>query len=103
MKFEQTWLNASKTHLHLELDGKLLFGKFQELQAFIFDLKANPPQKITFDLTNVELIDSSGLGLLIVANEVTGEQKNVTLKHPNENVEHLFSVCKFDELMEIVH
>lgn len=102
MNFKEKWLDAEKTHLHLALNGKLLFGQFQDLQAYIFELKKNPPAKITFDLVDVDMIDSSGLGLLIIANEITGENRNVTLEYPNEHLQHLFDVCKFDEIMEVV-
>ncbi|WP_084149097.1 STAS domain-containing protein [Terasakiella pusilla] len=63
--------------------------------------KKKPPAKITFDLSKVPLIDSSGLGLLIVANEITGENKNITLKNPMDQVRQLFDVCKIDKLMDI--
>jgi len=101
MYFTHSWQDHAKKNLLIELDGKLLFGNFQELQSFIFDLKEEPPQTITFDLSNVGMIDSSGLGLLIVANEITGEEKNVTLKNPNPQISQLFEVCKISELMEI--
>ncbi|NVK19694.1 MAG: STAS domain-containing protein [Methylocystaceae bacterium] len=101
MYFKHSWTDNAEKNLLIEMDGKLLFGNFQELQSFIFDLKKQPPQTITFDLSNVSLIDSSGLGLLIVANEITGENRNVTLKNPNEQISQLFDVCKLSELMEI--
>lgn len=102
MHYKKIWLDAEQTRLNLEIHGKLQYGKFQSLQTYIFELKETPPAHITFDLAEVEIIDSSGLGLLIIANEITGNQRNVTLKHPNEQLEQLFSVCKIGDLMEIV-
>ncbi|MDV7338285.1 STAS domain-containing protein [Terasakiella sp. A23] len=99
MEYRTSWQDASQTKLLLELDGKLLFGNFQKLQSLVFSLREKPPAQITFDLRNVDMIDSSGLGLLIVANEIA---TNVTLKYPSKQVEQLFEVCKIGELMEIV-
>jgi len=101
MHFQKRWLDSDQTRLSLTLDGKLIFGQFEELRSFIFELKNNPPQHITFDLADVEQIDSSGLGLLIIANELTGEQKNVTLRSPNTICKNLFNVCKLEQLMVI--
>ncbi|WP_419797975.1 MAG: STAS domain-containing protein [Terasakiella sp.] len=101
MDFQQKWMDAAQTRLSFILDGKLVFGKFEELQSLVFELKKTPPKHITFDLTNVDMIDSSGLGLLIIANELTGEQHNVTLINPNPQVRHLFDICEIDKLMVI--
>jgi len=101
MEFQEHWQDMAKTRLSLELDGKLVFGQFENLRSYIFNLKEKPPQHISFDLTNVDLIDSSGLGLLIIADEITGKQHNVTLKSPNTNLQHLFDVCKLSQMMEI--
>ena len=102
MNFKHNWQDSNDTKLNIELDGKLLFGQFQDLQSFVFSLKEKPPTHITFDLTNVELIDSSGLGLLIVANDITGSHGQVTLKYPSQKVEQLLHVCQIHEMMEIV-
>ena len=102
MDFQKHWADAQRTHLSLTLDGALTFGKFEKLQSFIFELKNTTPKHITFDLDGVSMIDSSGLGLLIIANELTGAQKNVTLKYPNEQIQHLFNVCEIEKLMNIV-
>ncbi len=102
MQFNDMWLDKDRNNLHIEVQGNLLFGLFRDLQSYIFDLKENPPQNITFDLSSVDLIDSSGLGLLIIANDITGDDGVVTLKHPTENVSKLFQVCKMHELMKIV-
>ncbi|WP_417784070.1 STAS domain-containing protein [Terasakiella pusilla] len=101
MHYSYSWQDAAEQNLLITVDGKLLFGNFQDLQSFIFSLKEKPPAKITFDLSKVPLIDSSGLGLLIVANEITGENKNITLKNPMDQVRQLFDVCKIDKLMDI--
>ncbi len=99
MEFTKSWQDVAQTKLLLELNGRLLFGNFQELQSFIFSLREKKPVQIIFDLSDVDMIDSSGLGLLIVANEIAD---TVTLKYPCEQVAQLFNVCKISELMEVV-
>lgn len=102
MYYRKSWQDSAEQNLQFDLEGKLCFGKFQELQSEIFDLKDNPPKTITFNLENVDMIDSSGLGLLIVANEITGHGKNVTLKYPSEQIVQLLDVCRMEKLMNIV-
>lgn len=101
MDFQQQWMDPAQTRLSFVLEGKLVFGQFEELQSLVFELKKNPPKHITFDLSDVDMIDSSGLGLLIIANELTGEQRNVTLINPNAQIRHLFDICEIEKLMEI--
>jgi len=102
MFYEKKWHDKEESQLHLRLEGQLQFGKFKDLQSFIFSLKEKPPKHITFDLCDVDLIDSSGLGLLIIANEITGKANNITLQYPSEQVGQILQICKIDEIMEVV-
>jgi len=102
MFYKHSWLDTAATKLLIEVEGKLLFGDFHELQSFVFELKENPPKSITFDLSQVDMIDSSGLGLLIVANEAVGDTGKIILKYPHDHVEQLLRVCNIHEIMEIV-
>jgi anti-anti-sigma factor len=59
---------------------------------------------IVVDLSQLENIDSAGLGMLILLHDKAKEhQASVTLKHPQERVANLLTIAKFDSMFEVQH
>jgi len=54
------------------------------------------------DLSDVEFIDSAGLGMLLLArDEISKTSSNLTLKSPQGQVRRMFAVARFEEMFNI--
>jgi HptB-dependent secretion and biofilm anti anti-sigma factor len=83
--------------------GSLTFGDHKTFQQMIADVLSTKPQRVDFDLSGVERIDSAGLGLLVLLrNRLTSWHGIVALKHPPAQVARIFAVIDFSRLFEIV-
>jgi len=58
--------------------------------------------QVVFDMKNVELIDSKGIGLLIAShNSLKKEDKKLRLKNVNEDITKLMETMRLDKHFEI--
>lgn len=59
-------------------------------------------QQCVFDLSGVDFIDSSGLGMLLTLQKKGSEQgAEIILRHPQDKVMKVFRACKFETLFVI--
>jgi anti-anti-sigma factor len=54
------------------------------------------------DLSEIEFIDSSGLGMLLLLRETATDQgSEIVLRNPRDKVMRIFKACKYDSLFTI--
>jgi anti-anti-sigma factor len=59
-------------------------------------------EPIVIDLSNLEFIDSAGLGMLLIARDEAGKaSRHLTLRSPQGQVKRMFAVTKFETLFAI--
>jgi anti-anti-sigma factor len=72
---------------------------FLKIMNRLFVAKAEP---IVIDLSQLEFIDSAGLGMLLIARDEVGKSSHkLTLRAPKGQVKRMFSVTRFETLFEI--
>lgn len=83
------------------LTGRLTFDAHAACRALIDELEKLGDAHRVIDLTGVEFIDSSGLGLILRISESSkAGGSSVALRAPSEGqVAQLMKVAKFDELV----
>jgi anti-anti-sigma factor len=60
------------------------------------------PSRVNIDLSGLSMMDSAGLGLLVILNErIKQGGGSVTLSRPNEDVKRLLAIVEFDKLFAI--
>ena len=78
---------------------------FQDNQAFrlmMNELLEEPPAKAVLDFKEVNYVDSSALGMLLLLRENLLEaETNLVLRHPREHVAKMFDISKFSALFAI--
>lgn len=91
--------------LSVRLSGELVFTDYREFRSLWGRLlNAKPGQAVTIDLSDLQFIDSAGLGmLLIVRDEAARADLSLLLKNPQGQVKRIFSISRFDTLFSIVH
>ena len=86
-----------------ELSGRMTFHDHKEFRDMLGQLIEAGVQSYVFDLSNVEHVDSSGLGMLLLArdNAENAGTTTVVLRKAPESVRHTLRLAKFEELFTI--
>jgi anti-anti-sigma factor len=86
-----------------KIKGEFVIGQIGDiLEDYTEEIKSNQT-KFIFDFTDVELLDSSGLGTILMgASQVmnANEKIKICLDVDNTAVKDLFSIVKLDTVME---
>jgi len=88
----------------LEIGGELDLASVGEAQAALALLETSRPRRVVLDLRPLELIDSSGLRLLVDAERRARRQgwSLVIAAHPEGPVRKLLSIVLLSERMPVV-
>jgi HptB-dependent secretion and biofilm anti anti-sigma factor len=86
----------------LELKGRFDFQAHQVFRRAVDDLIKTGNTKLTVDLADVNFIDSSALGMLLLARETCEKAGGgVTLERPQDYVDKVLKLCHFDQLFQV--
>ncbi len=85
----------------VECGGRLTFSNSTTFMRVAEELKATGDGHCwVFDLSGLEFIDSAGLGMLLMARDMAGQQNGrMLLKGATGQVEKALSLARFDELI----
>lgn len=97
-------LNISKTQndgvLTIELEGRLDTSSAPDLEAVVkSDLDG--VKELIFEITKLEYISSAGLRTFLSAQKIMNRQGNMTVMHPSEEVQEIFDVTGFSDILNI--
>lgn len=76
--------------------GELDLSNVEELRTQVDAVLASSPRSAVFDLSGLEFVDSSGLGLLIDAAQRAGQ---VTVRRPSRPVRRLIEISGLTEIL----
>lgn len=85
------------------LSGRFTFADHPIVTTIQQDLqKPATLQRCVLDISDVDFIDSSGLGMLLLLRETATDQgMEIVLRGPCEKVMKVFRACKYDALFTI--
>jgi anti-anti-sigma factor len=99
MKYQMT---AEGDGIRIGLQESLNFKDQQEFRRLVTDVVERKPRHVNVDLSALSMLDSAGLGLLVVLNErVKQAGGSVTLTRPNEDVRHILTIVEFEKIIPI--
>ena len=91
-----------KEHKIMILHGDMDYFSVSELKNALFKLIHEKTKSIILDLSNVEYIDSSGIGLLVNAHKVMGNYKGrIGLVNIPNDILHLLRMSTIDSIISI--
>jgi anti-anti-sigma factor len=94
--------NISSAVAEAMLTERITFSDNVLFRTMIAELLAAEPKTVALDLSQVAFIDSSGLGMLLLArDEVLKNGKDIVLRKPQGQVAKLFALSDFDSLFRI--
>ncbi len=86
----------------LSLKGRFDFHSHQQFRGLVEKLIAAGKPFLTIDLAGVDFIDSSALGMLLLAREsCKNAGGGIDLVHPQEYVHRVLKLCRFDEVFQV--
>jgi len=95
-------LTQAESHWLLRLTGDLDYGECASFRMSIDRiLKASPPSTIV-DLSQLEYLDSSGLGLLLSLSKEYGAQGGRLVLVTNETVDNILSLTRLNGIFSTV-
>ena len=82
--------------------GDLDINTVKSFQDQVLEAYRPLNKDLTFDLANLDYIDSTGLGAIItVYKEVMEKGKKLSVINPKKNIKKLFYITELDSLFEI--
>ncbi|MEH6632450.1 MAG: STAS domain-containing protein [Halopseudomonas aestusnigri] len=95
---------STKTnHLLCLMAGEFTFNDHPIFRSMIDEAVKTGTQMIQLDLTEVEYIDSAGLGMFLVAHERSNEEGwKFSISNPREKVKKMFRLAKLETIVDIV-
>jgi anti-anti-sigma factor len=95
-------IEKNENHAHIELREPLTLAVVTELRPQLQQLIAEEVSDMVIDLSLVDLIDSSGIGLLIATrNSLSRMGGGLRVVGASSEMEHLFKVMHLDRHFEI--
>ncbi len=85
------------------LSGKISGAESIQLSKTLRNYRLTDYNEVVVDFSNVEFIDSNGLGGLIYSQLLLRKyNKKIVLSAPNDLIRELFKDCNFDQTFEIL-
>ena len=86
----------------LVVRGRFDFQNHREFREKVDEMVAAGKTLLTVDLAAVDFIDSSALGMLLLARETCRQAGGeVVLARPAQYVARVFDLCRFDQIFRI--
>lgn len=86
----------------LHLIGEIVVTDRGEFEEVVDEVLAPRPQRVTVDMSEVEFMDSAGLGLLLMLREeALAKQAKIVLEGAQGHVRDLFEAAGFELLFDI--
>ena len=93
----------SPTSTIISLKGRFDFQVHQEFKRTVEGLIRAGRSELTLNLSQVSFIDSSALGMLLLARESCEKAGGaVVLDRPQEYVDKVLKLCHFDQLFQVL-
>lgn len=85
-----------------KLSEKITFSDLEGFRDMVKRMVESKSDRNVVDLSEVEFIDSAGLGMLLLArDEVSKTSSDLTLRAPQGQVLRMFNVARFDQMFNI--
>lgn len=86
-----------------KLSDRMEFSDHTMFRTLLDDVGNSGARKCVFDLSDLRSIDSSGLGMFMVAHDTaTTKGWTLSLKSPQGHVKTLLQLGKFDKILEVL-
>ncbi|MEG3617547.1 STAS domain-containing protein [Magnetovibrio sp. PR-2] len=95
-------INSDSSQRTVNLKGRLTFSDHDVFREITQSLSEPGPSTCSVNLSDLEFIDSAGLGLLLLVKEAAQENSlSISLTGASDQVAKMLDITKFNELIDI--
>jgi len=95
----QHTIKSTNQKVTVSIKGRLTYTDYNNFRQITDSLGQFDGQNCVFDLSELEFIDSAGLGMLLLSRDKVIENKGtITLKGSHGQVKKMLELGKFDDL-----
>ncbi|MCP5361810.1 MAG: STAS domain-containing protein [Hyphomicrobiales bacterium] len=95
-------INKEASNLTFKITGKFTFADHERFKEMLKLLQKESYTGVTINMEDVDFIDSSAMGMLLIAREEAQKRDvKIVLLRPRESIQKMFKVAKFDTLFSI--
>lgn len=97
-------IDITEETFEAKLSAKITFSDLDGFREMVKRMVESSSTSNIVNLSEVEFIDSAGLGMLLLARDEISKtpSKQLTLKSPQGQVLRMFNVARFDQMFDIV-
>lgn len=97
-------IDSTPGKVHIAIKGRLTYTDYNNFSHITHAVGEEENQQCTLDLSELDFIDSAGLGMLLLArDQASKQQAQITLKSPQGQVLKMLELGKFDTIFLIEH
>jgi len=97
----ETRLDSATNTLEIKISGRFDFGIHQEFRKAT-EQASSGVNTVVVNMGNVDYLDSSALGMLLVLRDKVGESKSaVQIKNAKPEVKKILEIANFDKLFTL--
>ncbi|MDR3514766.1 MAG: STAS domain-containing protein [Azospirillaceae bacterium] len=96
-------INSTPEATEILLSGRMTFSDHEKFRNVIATFDGQKGHQMVFDLSGLDFVDSSGLGMLIIARDIA-QKKSLTfcLRGARDDVQRVMKVAKFNKMFTII-
>ena len=95
-------INSTPEKVHISIEGRLTYTDYNNFKYITNALGEHINQNYIIDLSDLDFIDSAGMGMLLLARDQASKHKgNITIKGPQGQVKKMLELGKFDTIFLI--
>jgi HptB-dependent secretion and biofilm anti anti-sigma factor len=88
--------------LRVTMRGKCTFSDYTHFKEIVDIIETQPVKVVEVDMGQLDYIDSSGLGMLLMLNEKTAGRAVVRLTSPQGQVKKMLDIARLGNIFTIV-
>lgn len=98
----QDFIDSTTQAATIALQGRLTFAENGAFRQVVEGLEREGHQQVVFDLAQLDYIDSAGMGMLLVARDVTAARGGaVTLANAGGQVARMLRLARFSDFFTV--
>lgn len=94
--------SVNNANVEIKLSGRFTFADYPVFRELLKTVELDAGKSLVFDMMGVTFVDSSALGMLLIAHEEAKKTGGViTLRQPQGQVRRTLEVASMDNLFKI--
>jgi HptB-dependent secretion and biofilm anti anti-sigma factor len=95
-------VNAASDGIRVALSGRMTLVDHEKFRTVVDAIERSDAKECVFDLSGLDFVDSSGLGMFLIARDVAIPKGiDIELRSPQDSVKRILEIARFQALFRI--